>query len=202
MLTNRYARYFYPHRWLLHNRATSFVALFVALLLSLPVGAAAPRKDAAYQPSPFPVVRAMLELANVGPGDVVYDLGSGDGRIVIMAAKEFGATGVGVDIDPVLIAEARVNARAAGVEDKVKFVEGDIFKADIRPATVVTLFLLDTANLKLRPKLLAELTPGARVVSHLWKMGDWQPDATRTIGNRTVYLWRIPEYAGRSAAAR
>ena len=169
-------------------------ARFIALLLLLPLACdSAPRVEARYQPSPVPVVRAMLELAEVGPRDVVYDLGSGDGRIVIMAAREFGARGVGIDLNPELVALARANARAAGVEDRATFVEGDIFAADVRPATVVTLFLLDTVNLKLRPKLLAELKPGTRVVSHYWDMGDWKPDAQRRIGDRMIYLWRIPE---------
>jgi ribosomal protein L11 methylase PrmA len=140
-----------------------------------------------------PVVRAMLELANVGPNDVVYDLGSGDGRIVIMAAKEFGARGVGIDIDPALITESRANARKAGVENKVQFIEGNMFDADLRPATVVTLFLHPDPNLRLRPKLLAELKPGSRIVSYIWDLGDWKPDTERTLDNHKIYFWRVPE---------
>jgi SAM-dependent methyltransferase len=154
---------------------------------------AAPNKDVIYEPTPMPAVRAMLELAKVGPNDVVYDLGSGDGRIVITAAKEFGARGVGVDIDPALIAKARDNARQAGVETQVRFIEGNLFDADIGSATVVSLFLYDHVNLKLRPKLLAELKPGTRVVSYIWSMGDWKPIATRRLDNRTIYLWEVPE---------
>jgi SAM-dependent methyltransferase len=169
-------------------------AVFVVALLLLPlVGVPAPRKDVRYEPSPVPVVRAMLELANVGPDDVVYDLGSGDGRIVIMAAKEFGARGVGIDIDPALIAESRANARKAGVENKVRFIEGNMFDADLRPATVVTLFLHPDPNLRLRPKLLAELKPGSRIVSYIWDLGDWKPDAERTVENNKIYFWRVPE---------
>jgi SAM-dependent methyltransferase len=175
------------------------IAAFVVALLLLPLaGVSAPGKDVRYEPSPFPVVRAMLELANVGPNDVVYDLGSGDGRIVIMAAKEFGARGVGIDIDPELIAEARANARKAGVENKVQFIEGNMFGAALGSATVVTLFLHPDPNLRLRPKLLAELKPGSRIVSYIWDLGDWKPDAERTAENDKIYLWRVPEPAGRS----
>jgi SAM-dependent methyltransferase len=170
------------------------MAVFTVALLLLPLaGVPAPRKDVRYEPSPFPVVHAMLELANVGPNDVVYDLGSGDGRIVIMAAKEFGARGVGVDIDPELIAESRANARKAGVEDKVQFIEGNMFDADLHPATVVTLFLHPEPNLRLRPKLLAELNPGARIVSYFWDLGDWKPDAERAVDKDKIYLWRVPQ---------
>lgn len=153
---------------------------------------------ATYMGTPAPVVRAMLELAKVGPSDVVYDLGSGDGRIVIAAARDFGAGAVGIDIDPKLVALSRENARHAGVEGKVQFMEADIFKADISDATVVTLYLYDTVNLRLRPKLLADLAPGTRVVSHEWKMGDWKPEAQRRIDDTYVYLWRIPPRAAES----
>lgn len=130
---------------------------FVAIALVALAGASAVRAyDVPYVPTPEPVVREMLRLAEVGPQDVVYDLGSGDGRIVIMAAKEFGARGVGVDIDPERIAEARINARKAGVADKVRFVQGNLFDIDLRPATAVTLYLLPSVNLALKPKLLAE----------------------------------------------
>lgn len=175
-------------------------ALLLTLLLLPLVGASAPGKDVRYDPTPYHVVRAMLQLAQVRAGDVVYDLGSGDGRIVITAAKEFGARGVGVDIDPELIAEARANAQNAGVADKVKFIEGNMYEADIRPATVVTLFLHPEPNLKLRPKLLRELRPGTRIVSYIWDMGDWKPEAEipSQVGDRKVYLWRIP---ARSASA-
>lgn len=137
-------------------------------------------------------MRAMLELALVGPQDVVYDLGSGDGRIPITAALEFDARGVGIEIDPALVSRARANARNAGVEDKVEFRLGDMYHADIRPATVVTLFLHPEPNLKLRPKLRSDLRPGSRVVSYIWDMGDWAPDESRRINRRQIFLWRIP----------
>ena len=137
------------------------------------------------------VVRTMLTMAKVGPDDVVYDLGSGDGRVVITAAKEFGARGVGIEVHPPLIARAQRGAREAGVADKVEFRQGDMYAADIRGATVVTLFLHPTPNLKLRPRLLAELEPGARVVSYMWDMDDWRPDEVRRAGRHRVFLWRI-----------
>lgn len=155
-----------------------------------------PGRDVRYQPTPMHVVRAMLDLADVRPQDVVYDLGSGDGRIAITAAKEFGARGVGIEIDARLAARARANAREAGVEDKVEFRVGDMYAADVRPATVVTLFLHPRPNLKLRPKLHAELQPGSRVVSYIWDMGDWTPEAVRSLNGRPIFLWRIPIRAG------
>ena len=165
-------------------------------LLVLPVLCAAcqviPGRVVRYEPTSPPVVRTMLQMAEVGAGDVVYDLGSGDGRIVITAAKEFGARGVGIEIDPQLVARAQANAREAGVEDKVEFRLGDMYAADISPATVVTLFLHPEPNLQLRPKLRAELPPGARVVSYMWDMGDWAPDAERRVGRRRIFLWRLP----------
>ena len=124
--------------------------------------------------------------------DVVYDLGCGDGRIPIAAAKTYGARGVGIDIDPERIREANANAKEAGVTDKVKFINGDLFTADISEATVVTLYLLPSLNEKLIPKLKSELKPGARIVSHQFDMGaGWPPDETQQINGRTIYLWRI-----------
>ena len=135
----------------------------------------------------------MLELAAVGPRDVVYDLGSGDGRIPITAAKEFGARGVGVEIDPKLVVRAEANARDAGVADRVEFKAGDMYGADVTAATVVTLFLHPEPNLKLRPKLRSDLKPGARVVSYIWDMGDWAADEVRRVDRRRrIFLWRIP----------
>jgi SAM-dependent methyltransferase len=151
-----------------------------------------PNLDVPYVPSPNAVVDAMLKLADVKPGDVVYDLGCGDGRIVITAAKSYGATGVGVDINPERITEARANARAAAVEEKVKFEENDLFKADIARATVVTLYLLPSVNERLKPKLLKELKPGTRIVSHQFDMGDWRPERRTEVGGRPVYLWIVP----------
>jgi len=148
--------------------------------------------DVRYEPSPPEVVRAMLELAGVTRRDVVYDLGCGDGRIVIAAAKEFGARGVGIDIDPQRIAESEENARKAGVAARVRFRNEDLFEADIREATVVTLYLWPWVNLKLRPKLLRELRPGTRVVSHSHDMGDWKPEKEVEVNGHKIYLWRIP----------
>ena len=123
---------------------------------------------------------------------MVYDLGSGDGRIPIMAAKEFGARGVGIEIDPALVTLAQLNAREAGVEDKVEFRHGDMYAADVRSATVVTLFLHPGPNLKLREKLRSDLPPGARVVSYVWDMGSWTPTEVRRVNEHRIFLWRIP----------
>ena len=146
-----------------------------------------------YVRTPDKVVSAMLKLAGVKASDIVYDLGCGDGRIVIAAAKEYGAHGVGIDIDPERIQEARENARKAGVEALVKFEVNDLFAADIHSATVVTLYLLPDVNLRLRPKLLKDLKPGTRVVSHDFQMGDWKPDKHELVdASSNIYLWRIP----------
>ena len=150
-------------------------------------------RDVPFVPTPEKVVDRMLEIAKVGPNDLVYDLGSGDGRIVIAAAKKHGARGVGIDIDPERIKEARANARSAGVSDRVEFREADLFKTDLSEATVVTLYLLSSVNLQLRPKLLSELKPGTRIVSHDWDMGDWKPLKTEKVGSNTVYYWVVPE---------
>jgi SAM-dependent methyltransferase len=171
-------------------RLSRAVALGAALLCML---AAAAARDVPFVPTPEPVVDKMLELARLGPNDIVYDLGSGDGRIVITAAKRYGVRGVGIDIDPDRIREARENARKAGVADRVEFRQGDLFKADIRDATVVTLYLLTSVNRQLRPKLLAELRPGTRIVSHAFDMGDWKPAATAYVGANTVHYWIVPE---------
>lgn len=156
--------------------------------------AAAPIRepDVQYVPSPHNVVRAMLRLAKVRPGDVVYDLGSGDGRIPIAAARDFGARGVGIDIDPKLVGEAEANARKAGVADRVVFRNEDLFEADFRDADVVTLFLQRDLNLRLRPRLLAELAPGTRIVSYWHDMGDWKPERRVRAGDAWVYLWTVP----------
>ena len=149
--------------------------------------------DVPYVPTPPEVVEAMLKLAGVKSSDVVYDLGSGDGRIVIAAAEKFHARGVGVDINPERIQEAEENARKAGVTERVRFIKGDLFEADIKDATVVTLYLLSDVNLRLRPKLLKELRPGSRVVSHSFDMGDWKPDKQIEVNGRRVFLWIIRE---------
>lgn len=148
--------------------------------------------DVPYVPTPQSVVDAMLKLAAVTKNDVVYDLGCGDGRIVITAAKSHGARGIGIDIDPERIKEANANAQKAGVSDRVKFVEQDLFQTDFKEASVVTLYLLPDINLKLRPKLQSELKPGTRIVSHAFDMGDWQPEKTENVEGRTIYLWTIP----------
>lgn len=151
-----------------------------------------PALDVPYVPTPPEVVDEMLRMAAVTKDDVVYDLGCGDGRIVIAAAKKYGARGVGVDIDPQRIKEANENARKEGVTDHVKFIQQDLFQTDLSEATVVTLYLLPDINLKLRPKLWRELRPGARVVSHAFTMGDWEPERTANVDGRMVYFWTIP----------
>lgn len=156
-------------------------------------GRAASREpDVVFVPTPHDVVDKMLEVANVGPKDVLYDLGSGDGRIPVAAAKRWGTRGVGIDIDPKRIGEANQAAEAAKVTDKVRFIEGDLFVADLSPATVVTLYLLPDLNLRLRPRLL-RLKPGTRIVSHNYHMGDWEPEKTVQVGGSTVYFWTVPE---------
>lgn len=147
--------------------------------------------DVMYAQSPDRVVHDLLALADVKPTDVVYDLGCGDGRYVIAAAREFGARGVGIEIDPVLVREATENARKAGVADKVEFRQGDIFEVDISQATVVVLYLLEKLNVRLRPKLQRELRPGSRVASHMFGMGDWKPDREAKVGTRPIYVWTI-----------
>src|SRR5438128_1528456 len=150
------------------------------------------RLDVPYVPTSNEVVEGMLKLAAVQKTDTVYDLGCGDGRIVIMAAKRYGAHGVGIDINLDRIQEARANAKQARVENLVTFEEGDLFAADIRNATVVTLYLLPDVNLRLRPKLLADLKPGTRVVSHSFDMGDWKPEKEESVDGANIYLWTVP----------
>lgn len=156
---------------------------------------AAPKKepDVIYVPTPEPVVDAMLNLAEVKRGDVLYDLGSGDGRIPITAARRFGVRATGIEINPERIREANANAEKAGVTDLVTFKEEDLFVTDFSDATVVTLYLLDSLNEKLRPRLLAELEPGTRIVSHAFRMGDWEPEQTVEVGSSTIYRWTVPE---------
>ena len=151
--------------------------------------------DVRYEPTPHPVVAEMLKLAQVGANDVVYDLGCGDGRIVIAAVQQFGARGVCVDIDPQRITESRANAQRAGVAERILFLNQDLFETDISDATVVTLFLWPSVNLKLRPKLWRELKPGTRVISYVHSMGDWAPSESRNVegarGPRKLFLWVI-----------
>lgn len=153
---------------------------------------AAIEKDVPYVPTPQPTVDEMLRMAGVSQDDFIYDLGSGDGRIVITAARRHGARGVGIDIDPERIVEANENARSAGVTHRVRFIQGDLFQADLSEATAVTLYLLSSVNLRLRPKLLAELRPGTPVVSHEFSMGDWEPDDSKVVDGDRLYLWIIP----------
>ena len=201
-----------------NRRSTRFARTSVLMVLLTVVSAIAQetstpvekKPDVPYMPTHEKVVAEMLKVAKVGKDDILYDLGSGDGRIVITAAKEFGARGVGVDIDPDLIREARENALKAGVADKVRFFQQDLFKTDIREATVVTLYLWPEINLRLRPKLLSDLKPGTRVVSHNHDMGDWKPLKTvrvrvphdyvfsNTLNMRVphqhkIYYWVVPE---------
>lgn len=159
--------------------------------------AAAQRPSLApFVPTPQDVVERMLGLARVSKADVVVDLGSGDGRLVVTAAKQFGARGIGIDIDPARIAEGRANATRAGVDKLVEFREQDAMQADLSGATVVTLYLLSSSNVKLRPRLLSQLKPGARIVSHQFGMGDWAPEKVETFTDsngtsRTLYLWTV-----------
>jgi trans-aconitate methyltransferase len=172
------------------RRAARWLATALICATSCRPASGAAKPDVPYEPTSPEVVRAMLDLAAVGPGDVVYDLGCGDGRVVIEAARR-GARGVGVDVDPQRISEARANARAAGVEDRVEWREEDLFRTDVTDATAVMLYLWPHVNLRLRPRLLAQLRPGARVVSHAHDMGDWRPDRTVQVAGATVHLWIV-----------
>jgi ribosomal protein L11 methylase PrmA len=178
----------------------TFIALAAALVLAVPgpVLAQAKKKpsrgpDVIFVPTPQEVVEDMLRLANVRKGDVLYDLGSGDGRIAITAAKKYGIKATGIDIDPERIREATANAKKAGVDDRVQFKQEDLFQADFGDATVITLYLLPDLNVKLRPKLWNELKPGTRIVSHQFDMGKWKPEKTLESEGRTIYFWTIPE---------
>lgn len=155
-----------------------------------------PRRDVPYVPTDEPVVMAMLRFAGVTSNDVVYDLGCGDGRIVIAAAKHCGARGVGVDIDPLRITESRENAAKAGLGDRVRFLCQSFFDADISPATVLMLYLLPSINIKLRPKLLTELRPGTRIIANQFEIGGWKPDMTADAHHRTLRQWIVPAAAG------
>ena len=177
--------------------AVAAATLLVSTGPSLSARAGRPQASLApYVPTPQDVVEKMLAMANVGAQDVVYDLGSGDGRLVVTAAKKLGARGVGIDIDPARIAEGKANAKAAGVESRVEFRQQDALAADLSQATVVTLYLLSSSNVKLRPRLLSQLKPGTRIVSHQFGMGDWTPDKVETFTDtngtsRTLYLWTV-----------
>ncbi|HJS37262.1 MAG TPA: methyltransferase domain-containing protein [Burkholderiales bacterium] len=170
------------------------LAAALVLLCGLSAGAADRERepDVIYVPTPQSVVEDMLRLADVKKGDVLYDLGCGDGRIPVTAARKYGVRAVGIDIDPERIREASQNAKKNGVAKLVRFRQQDLFQTDLREATVVTLYLLPDLNLKLRPRLLEQLRPGTRIVSHQFDMGDWKPDKTLETGGATVYLWTVP----------
>jgi SAM-dependent methyltransferase len=178
------------------RRKALLAGLSLAALPGLARAQTPPALDVPYVPTPMEVVNKMLEMANVSARDMVYDLGCGDGRIVIAAAKDRGARGVGIDLNPERIAEANQNARQAGVTDKVQFRVGDLFKTDVSAATVVTLYLLPQVNRRLRPQLWQQLAVGTRVVSHAFDMGDeWPPERVEKVDYRTIYYWTIkPEH--------
>lgn len=183
--------------WSRRFRLVLVLLLVAGLAVAAPeAGGEAPHLDVPYVPTPQPVVDAMLEVAGVTGDDVVYDLGSGDGRIVITAARKHGARGVGYDLDPARVKEARENAREAGVENRVRFEVQNVFAAEFREATVVTMYLLPDVNQQLKPRLLAELRPGTRIVSHAFDLGDWKADKVLEVkgehGNHTVYYWVVP----------
>ena len=181
-----------------NGRRTIWMRLAVGVIgvAALATRAPAQTRLAPFVATPSDVVDRMLRLASVGPRDIVYDLGSGDGRIVIAAAKSFGARGVGIDIDAALVEQARANAAAAGVADRVIFRLEDAMTTDVSDATVVTLYLLAASNVKLRPHLQAQLRPGARIVAHNFGMGDWEPEKVENFRDRggaarTLYLWTV-----------
>ena len=174
------------------TRKISFLFLAVALTGTLAQEKKLREPDVIFVPTPEDVVASMLKLANVHKGDVVYDLGCGDGRTVIAAAAIAGVRGVGIDINPERIKESVENARKAGVTDRVIFRTQDLFEADIKDATVVMLYLLPRLNLKLRPKLWRELKPGTRIVSHDFDMDDWPPEKEEQLEGHKIYLWTIP----------
>ena len=156
-------------------------------------GTAVRKPDVVYIPTAPATVDAMLRLAAVTHNDVVYDLGCGDGRLVVAAASRYGARGMGIDIDPQRVAEATAHVRASNLEGRVRIVQGDLLEVGLKGATVVILYLSAELNAKLRPKLLADLRPGARIVSHHFGMGDWKPDESVRVGDDMLYLWRIPQ---------
>lgn len=185
-----------PKRWLAGlASALAIAAAAGGCEQPSPPGQAARSPDVDYEPTPHHVVAEMLTLAQVGANDVVYDLGCGDGRIVIAAVKQLGARGVCVDIDPRRIRESRANAQRSGVAERIVFLNQDLFETDIGDATVVTLFLSPSVNLTLRPKLWRELKPGTRVVSYVHSMGDWAPQKAQNVegayGPRKLFLWIV-----------
>lgn len=178
-----------------HRRVPAIPALFALAALAVASVSAvlsARELDVPYVPTPQTVVNKMLELAELKPDDVLLDLGSGDGRIPITAAKTYGVTATGVDLNPVRVTEARKNAERERVTDKVTFKEQDLFQTNLREADVITMYLLTSVNMKLRPELM-KLSPGTRIVSHSFDMGDWAPDKTVRVDGRNIYLWVIKE---------
>lgn len=189
--------------------AVTIAALMLASLLLMAAGMAFGQAqpirtpDVPYVPTPQEVVKRMLDLAQVGKNDVLYDLGCGDGRIVITAAKDRGARGVGIDLNPQRIAEARANAERAGVNNQVRFIEGDLFTADFSEASVVTLYLLPNVNRALRPQLWKQLKVGTRVVSHDFDMGEeWPPEKIEHVAGKTLYFWTITSANKTAVASR
>ena len=185
----------------MHRRLIPVFTVVFMLLVAV-AGAQSPTAekkplDVPYVPTHESLVDEMLSMAKVSGNDVLYDLGSGDGRIVITAARKFGTRGIGYDLDPERVSEARENARKAGVTDKVRFEQQDIFTAKINDATVITMYLLPDVNMRLRPKLLSELKPGTRIVSHNYDLGDWQPVQRKEMDvsgvNHTLFLWIVPQ---------
>lgn len=187
-------------RSIAHGRGR--IALLVCVLLLGAAGCLYPGAEVPYVQTPTEVVTEMLRLAGVNGNDVVYDLGSGDGRLVIAAARDFGARGVGIEIDPQLVARSAESARRAGVGDRVRFRAGDLFETDLSDATVVTLYLSPELNLRLRPKLLRELRSGSRIVSHDFNMGDWPPSQTIRVVSRdrasNIFLWIVAPSSARA----
>ena len=180
-------------RWMSRRAGMAATLALVAAFAAVRACSAAQEPDVRYEPSPPAVVERMLEMADAASADVLYDLGSGDGRIVIAAARDFGVErAIGVEIDAELIERSRENARAAGVAERTRFVEADLFTHDFSDADALTLFLLPRLNLRLRPRLLAELEPGTHVVSHEHEMGDWRPDASVRVDGHAIHLWVIP----------
>lgn len=177
-----------------HSAVSALIVRGIAIALAAAVLAAQPparTPDIHYVPTRQTIANAMLELARVTRDDVVYDLGSGDGRIVVIAAQRFGARGVGIEIDRRLVERSREIAREAGVADRVTFIEGDLFTTDIAPATVVTLYLSTTVNMRLEPKLKRELRPGTRIVSQQFRIGAWPPDVATRAENQPLFLWTV-----------
>src|SRR5256885_11382470 len=178
----------------------TLIALMAAIAIAVPAGLSAQAQrqpasqtpDVIFVPTPQEVVEDMLRLANVQKGDVLYDLGSGDGRIAITAARKYGIKATGIDIDPERIREANENAKKAGVTSLVQFRQENLFSADFKDATVITLYLLPDLNVKLRPKLWNELKPGTRIVSHQFEMGAWKPEKRLESNGRTIYFWTVP----------